>query len=223
MRSTILLAVACLLAVLAACGPPNRRTDASQDEVPLGQLPDTAEPKHYRLDLTIEPDKPRFSGIVEIDVALKEPARVIYLHGRELTVEQLTARLTDGTTVTGTYEQVHDTGVAKLTFENELPKGEATLRFVYNAAFESTPDALTSMTDSGEKYAWTQFQEISARRAFPGFTSPGSKHRSTSQSRPARPTPLSPTHTRSRKKRLRTVSRKRRSPRRSRCRPISLR
>jgi len=172
MRSTVRLAVVCLLTVLAACGPPNRGNSQSPDEVPLGQLPDNVEPKRYRLDLTIDPDKPRFSGNVEIDISLKTPARVIYLHGRELTVDSITARLADGTSATGAYEQVHDTGVAKLTFENELPKGEATLRFAYSAAFESTPDALTSMADNGEKYAWTQFQEISARRAFPGFDEP---------------------------------------------------
>ncbi len=172
MHPTIRLAVACLLIALAACGPSNRGKGQTPEEIPLGQLPDTVEPVRYRLDLTIEPDKPRFSGIVEIDVTLKKPASTIYLHGRELTVAPVTARLADGTNVTGTYEQVHDTGVAKLAFESELPKGEATLRLTYNAPFEPTPDSLTSMSDNGEKYAWTQFEEISARRAFPSFDEP---------------------------------------------------
>ncbi|MEQ1866950.1 MAG: M1 family metallopeptidase, partial [Micropepsaceae bacterium] len=172
MHPTFRLAVACLLTALAACGPSTPAKDKTAEAIPLGQLPDTVEPKRYRLDLYIEPAKPRFSGVVEIDVKLKKSTSTIYLHGRELTVEPVAARLADGTSITGTYEQVHDTGVARLTFEKELPKGEATLRLAYNAPFESTPDALTSMEDNGEKYAWTQFEEISARRAFPSFDEP---------------------------------------------------
>ncbi len=172
MHPTSRFAVACLLTVLAACGPSGPPKDQASEALPLGQLPTTVEPTRYRLDLTIEPDKPRFSGVVEIDVELKKPVRKIFLHGRELTVDPVIARLPDGTGVAGTYEQVHETGVAKLTFEKELPKGKATLRLAYNARFESTPDSLTSMTDNGEKYAWTQFEEISARRAFPCFDEP---------------------------------------------------
>ena len=179
MRPTVRLFVAGLLAALAACGeqPAKQNPDGSpavvaDPKAPLGQLPDGVRPTHYRLELTLRPNEPRYSGVVEIDLELKAPQTDIYLHGRELTVAPVTARSPNGDTIGGTYAQVHASGVAKLMFESELPAGKVTVRLPFNAAYEGEPDALTSMVDNGEKYAWTQFEAISARRAFPSFDEP---------------------------------------------------
>lgn len=178
MRVYANIAVASLLLAATACDsskPPGTAANGKLVEdsnAPLGQLPGTVTPAHYRLDLTIEPEKKRYSGTVEIDVDLKAPHTTIYFHGTELTVDDATARLSDKSIVKASYAEVHASGVARLVFDHELPKGRAMLRLTFNAAFETAPAALTSMTDSGNRYAWTQFEAISARRAFPSFDEP---------------------------------------------------
>ena len=51
----------------------------AQDAQPTGKLPDTVTPLAYRLDLTIVPDKPRFSGHTEIDVQLNRAAQTVWM------------------------------------------------------------------------------------------------------------------------------------------------
>ena len=86
-------------------------------EIPLGKLPRTVTPTHYLLDFTIDPSAARFSGVTEIDVNLTAPQRAIYLHGDTLNVTQASASLANGTTVSGSYKQVHKSGVAQITFD----------------------------------------------------------------------------------------------------------
>ncbi|MBC7047474.1 hypothetical protein G6O52_26470, partial [Salmonella enterica subsp. enterica serovar Heidelberg] len=63
----------------------------AQDAQPTGKLPDTVTPLAYRLDLTIVPDKPRFSGHTEIDVQLNRAAQTVWMHGRNLNVTRAVA------------------------------------------------------------------------------------------------------------------------------------
>jgi alanyl aminopeptidase len=171
---------------LAACDSgPQARTErrakpatarvaaaSTATDIPLGQLPAHVEPLHYKLDLSINPDQRRYEGTVEIEIDLKAPKREFYLHGKDLQVSKVTARLADHTQVNGTYRQVDQSGVARLNFDQQLPTGRINVLIPFSAAFETSPDALTAMTDNGIRYVWSQFEEISARRAFPCFDEP---------------------------------------------------
>ncbi len=143
-------------------------------ESPAGRLPGNVLPQAYRLDLSILPDQPRFSGQVEIDVQFSEPLQQIWMHGRGLDVSS--AQLVAGTSVhAATYAQVSDDGVVRVDFDAPIPAGPATLKLSWSAPLAAGLAGLYHVSVGDDDYAFTQFESIYARRAFPGFDEPAFK------------------------------------------------
>jgi pyruvate/2-oxoglutarate dehydrogenase complex dihydrolipoamide acyltransferase (E2) component len=117
-----------------AAPAPRPRHRGAAPAAPMGKLADAVIPSAYRLDLSVDPAKERFSGHVEIDAAVKAASRYVYLHGKDLAVSQATVTIA-GKTYAATWKQVDPTGVALLTFAEDLPAGQATFAFDYDAPF----------------------------------------------------------------------------------------
>ncbi len=141
---------------------------------PAGKLGDAVTPIAYRLDLSVDPAKERFSGHVEIDARLKQASDRVFLHGRDFKIHSVTA-VAQGKTYSPVWHQLADGDSAVLEMRGEVPAGPVTFIFDYDAPFGSGPAGMFRVHVGDEWYSWTQHESIDARASFPGFDEPGFK------------------------------------------------
>src|SRR5258708_4134828 len=191
------LALAIAIASTAACGfqfGAKSKAPAAIDPAPVvaapsglplpapredGRLPGTATPQRYSVALRIDPSRPRFSGVTTIQIDVPRPTSYVVLHGRDLSVTRAVAAVGSAEVPATVTTRMSRGGVVPeelvLTFPRTLPAGPAAIEIDYDAPFAADLAGLYKVEEDGRSYAYTQFEAVDARRAFPCFDEPGFK------------------------------------------------
>ena len=143
------------------------------DPGPNFRLSKSVRPRRYALRLELDLEAWRFTGTVEIDLAVAASIDTVTLHALDL--ELRGARLADGRVA---QIVAHPQAEAvSLVFPSPLVPGAATLRIAFAGTILEKLRGLYRSLKDGGRYAATQFEAADARRACPCFDEPEFKAR----------------------------------------------
>jgi aminopeptidase N len=138
------------------------------------RLPQNVIPSHYAITITPDLQGETFQGEETIDVEIGEPVDSITMHAVDLTLGKVTIEAAGKLlTETSTFDTASEMVTMKLP--EILQPGAAAIHIVFSGHLGQQLNGLYLSRTARRKYAVTQFEARSARKAFPCFDEPAMK------------------------------------------------
>ncbi|CAD2244716.1 M1 family metallopeptidase [Xanthomonas arboricola] len=161
--------------VLAAAPAP---TSAAASSITT-QLPRTAKPTHYAVEITPHADKMTFDGKVAIDISVLQATDRIVLQAANLSLARGTLTQKGGKPQAATVSTDAEAQTATFAFDKPLAVGEYVLSIDYSGVINTQANGLFALdytTAQGARRAlFTQFENSDARRFIPSWDEPNFK------------------------------------------------
>jgi alanyl aminopeptidase len=153
--------------------PPRRLTAA--DVVPPGlRLPEGVAPVGYAVELTIDPGLDRFTGAVQIKLALDAPADHVWLHAVDLDLDAIEVRSgMAGAARAGAIVPIAGDEMIAIDLGGAVPAGITTLSITYSGAYHDAEMVGLFRADvDGKRYVYSQLEAVHARKVVPCLDEP---------------------------------------------------
>jgi aminopeptidase N len=144
------------------------------------QLPRTAIPSHYAVEVTPHADALTFDGKVAIDLKVIKPTRELVLNALHLAISQATVTPAGSRPLAGKISLDADQQTATFAFDRELAPGTYRLDIVYSGTINTQANGLfaldyTNVDGKPARALFTQFEAADARRFVPSWDEPDYK------------------------------------------------